>query len=130
MRGRKRRGLAVDENVVISPEVSGAHIAAEIEFVERAVDTVRTALGHHLYLASGGVVELRRLVAGSNLEFLDALNWRRNDAGRSTTRGAPAAITVAWSVGRVTTGHIVAVVATVQLESILIDLSSGDIARQ
>src|SRR5690349_18257682 len=92
------------------------------------MDMVRTALSHHLDLASSGVVEFRGLVAGSDLELLDALDGRRHHAGGRSAGSSGAAVTIAGRICGVRAGHVVAVVTTVQTESVLVRLSSGYIA--
>src|SRR5207249_4250894 len=72
----------------------------------------------------------RRLVAGRDLELLDALDGRRHHAGRRTSRSTPTAITIAWRIDRIVTRHVVAIVAAIELEAVLVRGGSGDVARE
>src|SRR5260370_9361740 len=105
MCGGKRRRLAVDQNVVVPPKVGSAHIAAEIILVQRAVNIIRSALGGHLNLAAGSVVELRGLVAGADPELFDALNWRRNYSGSRAARRAASSLAIPVSICGLTPSH-------------------------
>src|SRR5262249_5505735 len=128
MGGRERCCMPAHQNVIVFPEIGGANVASEIEFVQRAVKIVRAALGHHLHLAARSAVEIRRLSGGADLELLDTFDGSRHHAGWSTSRGAAAGIAVARSIRRVGSGHVVAVISTIELELVLIGLRARDVS--
>ena len=130
MRGRQRGGLAVHQGVVVPPEIGGPHIASEIELIQRAVNRIAAAPGHHLDLAAGRAVEIGRLARGADLELFDALDRRRHHSRGRTARRRGAAISVADRVRRVGARHVVAIAAAIELERVLIGGRSGHIAVQ
>ena len=130
MSGRKGRSMPVDQNVVVPPEIGGAHIASKIKLVQRPMERIGSALSHHLDLAAGRIVEFRGLVARADLEFLDTFDGSGHHAGRRAAGGAGATIAIARNIGGIVPGHVVAVVASVELEAVLIRRSTGHVARK
>ena len=130
MRVREGSGLAVDQRVVVLPKIGGAYVASKVVFVKGAMEVVGSALGDHLDLAARRAVEIRGLVAGADLELFDALDGSGHHTGRRTAGGTGAAVTVADRVGGVAARHVVAVVAAIQLEAVLVGSRSGHVAGQ
>ena len=135
MRSRQRRshllpGIlgVVDKNVIVAPQIRRTNVAAEIEFVQRAVELVRTPLGHHLHLAASGSVKVGRLAGSANLELFDTFNRRWNHARGSSARGIGTGVAIARRVGGVATRHVVAIVPAVELEFILIGRRPSDVS--
>src|SRR5258706_14254264 len=91
---------------------------------------VGAALGHHLDLTTSRAVEIRRLASGPNLELLDTLDGSRNYPSGCAAGCASALITIAGGIGGVGTSHVVAVVAAVELEAVLIGCGSGHVSVQ
>ena len=91
---------------------------------------IGAALGHHLDLTAGRAVEIRSLSGGAHLEFFDTLDGSGNYSGGRATGCASALITIAGGVSGVGTSHVVAVVAAIKLEAVLIGCGSGHISSQ
>src|SRR5689334_12279472 len=91
---------------------------------------IGSALSDHLNLAAGSAIKVGRLADGTNLELFNALDRSRNYAGRRTASGVTAAITIARSISCVRAGHIVAVVASIELEAVLVRLRAGHVTGQ
>src|SRR6185369_12512712 len=79
----------------------------------------------HLDLTADGTGEVRRLVEGGNLDFLDALNGSGHNPGRATTGLASAGASEVGDVAGIVAGHVIGVVAAIQHEDVLVGESSG-----
>src|SRR5207247_2648272 len=84
----------------------------------------------HLDLAAGGAVEIGGLVTRADFELFDAFHRRWNNARGYPARRPGASVPVTRDVGVVGTGHVVAVVAAVQLVHVLIGRRARDVARR
>src|SRR6266478_517575 len=107
--------------MVVEPGVC-AEITAQIILVSGAMPTIAAAAGHQLHLRAGRAVEVGGLVRYVDLEFLNALYRRRHHPrGPATCRRG----SIARSVGVLSTVHVAAVVAAVELESVLVADGAG-----
>src|SRR5262249_14513196 len=105
----------------------------EIIFVAGSVPGVGAALGDDLNFGSGGAIEVGRLISGIDLEFLDAVERSRHDAG-----GAAADLALHDATGRIAREgrrvnghaaiHIVGVLTAIEHESALINDRSRNAA--
>ena len=95
-------------------------VIVEIILIQRAMETVRTALGGHLHLATGGAVEIRSLIVEADSKFLHAFygrgyNTRRIASGacrHGATRNrvvAIVAVLIAGDVSAIDHEHILVV---------------------
>ena len=104
---------------------------------------VAATLGHHLHLGSSGAIEVGSLIRRSDVKFLNTVYWRGHYAGGSAAPGRAGNCcysyitindTAAWvarEAGRVcvlSPVHIAGIVASVQLEGVLILVRAGDTA--
>ena len=89
---------------------------------------VGAAFCHHLYLAACRAVEVRTLIAGVDAEFLDAFDWRRNDARGRPARGHRVGIGEARRVNVIRSRHVVGDVAAIEQIRILIVDHAGRIS--
>src|SRR5215475_6233026 len=99
---------------VIRPCV-GLKVASEVVLVNRAMKLVRASLGDQLNLAAGRTVEIGGLVGGADPELFDAFRRRRHYARGSASCRCGADETRGLRVGAGRAGHVVAVVAAVEL---------------
>src|SRR5215472_8267022 len=97
--------------------------------VGRSMEGVGAALGHHLDLTARGAGEIGGLVTGADLELLDALNRSRHDARGRASGGSGAGVAVTWRVRPLVAVHVAAVVAAVQLKTILVLVGAGGISE-
>jgi hypothetical protein len=84
-----------------------------------------SALRDHLNLAARRIIEIGCLVCRSDFEFFDALRRSRHDTRGRSTRGCRADKPRLSGARR--PGHVVAVVAAIELISVLIPHCSGDL---
>src|SRR5579884_2021049 len=94
------------------------------------METVGSALSDHLHLTACRAVEIRSLAGGTDLELFNALDGRGNYSRWRSPRRTCAAVAVADRVRRVGAGHVVAVVAAIQGEPVLVGGGSCDVAGQ
>ncbi len=123
---------------IVVPGVSIESVV-QIIFVSGAVPSVGAALGDHLDLRTGGIVEVRGLVSRVDFEFFDAVGGSGHHTCWDTARIAATAKTGA---GRDSRGiaaearridlhaaiHVVGVVAAIEHEGALIDHGAGHAA--
>src|ERR1700736_586375 len=62
-------------------------VVVEVILVNCAVPLIGASLGHHGHLRPRGAVEVGGLIAGANLEFLNAVYRRRHYTGWSSAAG-------------------------------------------
>src|SRR6516225_10268805 len=94
------------------------------------MEGIGPAFGDHLDLAPRCTGEVRRLVTAPNLEFLDALDWsRHHPRGRAPGRTS-AGVAVTGRISPLIAVHVVAVVAAVELETVLIRIGSAGVPER
>src|SRR5215831_17534276 len=94
------------------------------------MESIGASLGYHLDLAPGRSGEVRRLVAGPDLELLDALDRGRHHARWRASGGSSTGVAVARRIGPLIAVHVVAIVAAVELETVLVLIGSGRIPKR
>ena len=132
VRRRKRRVRQSELGVrrmIVAPEIRGADVGSEIVFINGAVKLIAAALGHHLDLAAGRAAEIGSLVRCADFELFDAFDRRRDDAGWRAARRSGTGVAIGGYIRGRIAGHVIAVVAAIQLEDVLIGGGSRHVPR-